>query len=596
MQRSHFRYFLFVAAFAAICLQAAVAAKDDSAKVTSGKDTIEAATDSMGYATDSLFQERFLDAMRMREAGKTDSAMMLIDSCLQINPRSAVAHFLRAENYSDNGNDTLALRDYETAASLEPANDTYQERVAQTYTGTGEYAKATEAYERLYANHHDRDDVLAILIQLYRQQREYDKMLDAIGKLEQVDGESDQLSLMRMNAFELKGDEKGAYTTLKKLSDSHPNDPNFKLMLGNWLMQHKRQKEAYDIYQAVLKAEPGNAMAQSSMYDYYNSTGQDSLASQMMDKLLLGKETPGQTRMQFLRIAVQNNEKQGGDSAKIIDLIDKIQRIVPRDTVIAQMKVAYYSLKKMPRDTIDVALRQLLALQPDNAGARLQLIQDKWGSQDWKTISALSEPGMLYNPDEMAFYFFTGLSRYYLKDDDGALDALKRGTAEINDQSNPDIVADLYSIMGEIYHNKNMRQEAYAAYDSCLQYKPDNIGTLNNYAYFLSLDGTNLDKAEQMSAKAIAAEPKNATYLDTYAWVLYKLGRYADAKIYIDQTLQFSADSTADATLYIHAAEIYAKLGDYKSAADFCGQAIQHGGDAKALEKQIKAYRRKIGR
>lgn len=594
MKRPHFRYFLLVAVLASICFSVAVAAKDDSVKNASDGSCLKAAADSTGYVKDSIFQERFLDAMRMREAGKADSAMMLVDSCLQINPRSAVAHFLRAENYSDNGKDTLALRDYETAARLEPANDTYQERVAQTYIGTGEYAKATEAYERLYANHHDRDDVLAILIQLYRQQREYDKMLDAIDKLEQVDGESDQISLMRMNAYELKGDEKGAYTTLKGLSDSHPNDPNFKLMLGNWLMQHKRQKEAYGIYQTVLKAEPDNAMAQSSMYDYYNSTGQDSLASQMMDRLLLGKETPSQTRMQFLRIAVQNNEKQGGDSTKIIDLIDKIQRVVPRDTVVAQMKVAYYSLKKMPRDTVDVALRQLIALQPDNAGARLQLIQDEWSSQDWKTISALSEPGMLYNPDEMAFYFFTGLSRYYLKDDDGALDALKRGTAEINDQSNPDLVADLYSIMGEIYHNKNMRQEAYAAYDSCLQYKPDNIGTLNNYAYFLSLDGTSLDKAEQMSAKAIAAEPKNATYLDTYAWVLYKLGRYADAKIYIDQTLQFSTDSTTDATLYIHAAAIYASLGDYVSAVSFCQQAIDHGGDAKALEKQIKAYRRKI--
>lgn len=589
-----FIHFLFVASFATICFSVAVAANDDSVKGASNKGALEAAADSMGYERDSLFQERFLDAMRMREAGKTDSAMMLVDSCLRINPRSAVAHFLRAENYSDNDKDTLALRDYETAARLEPANDTYQERVAQTYIGTGEYAKATGAYERLYANHHDRDDVLAILIQLYRQQRDYDKMLDAVDKLEQVDGESDQISLMRMNAYDLKGDEKGAYTTLKKLSDSHPNDPNFKLMLGNWLMQHNRSKEAYDIYQAVLKTEPDNAMAQSSMYDYYNSTGQDSLASRMMDRLLLGKETPSQTRMQFLRIAVQNNEKQGGDSTKIIGLIDSIQRVVPRDTVVAQMKVAYYSLKKMPRDTIDVALRQLIALQPDNAGARLQLIQDKWGSQDWKAISALSEPGMLYNPDEMAFYFFTGLSRYYLKDDDGALDALKRGTAEINDQSNPDIVADLYSIMGEIYHNKDMRQEAYAAYDSCLQYKPDNIGTLNNYAYFLSLDGTNLDKAEQMSAKAIAAEPKNATYLDTYAWVLYKLGRYADAKIYIDQTLRFSTDSTTDATLYIHAAEIYAKLGDYASAVSFCQQAIKHGGDAKTLEKQIKAYRRKI--
>ncbi len=549
------------------------------------------AVPALSYEQDSIFAERFYNAMTQREKGNADSSMLYIDSCLQINPQSAVAYFLRADYYSDQNQDSLALKDLEKAASLEPSNDTYQERVAQLYINTGDYAKATAAYESLYANNRDRDDVLGVLIQLYRQQRDYDKMLDAISRLEQIDGESDQLAMMRMNAYELKGDEEGAYNTLKALADSHPNDPNFKLMLGNWLMQHNRKSEAYAIYQAVLKDDPDNAMAQSSMYDYYNAVGKDSLAKSMMDRLLLGKSTPSDTRMQFLRIAIQNNEKQGGDSSQIIKLFADVQRIVPRDTVLAQLKVAYYSFKKLPTDTIDSALRELLALQPDNAGARLQLIQDRWNAQKWEEISKLSEPGMLYNPREMAFYFFTGLSRYYLKDDDGALDALQRGTAEINDQSNPDIVADFYSIMGEIYRNKGMNKEAYAAFDSCLQAKPDNYGTLNNYAYFLSLDGVNLEKAEQMSAKTIAAEPKNSTYLDTYAWVLYKLGRYADAKIYIDQTLKFATDSTTDATLYEHAADIYAQLGDYSAAATFCDQAIAKGGDKKALEKKARIYR-----
>lgn len=582
------KQFLYILAVAAVFGFTAVEASYRSSSADS------AATDSAAYVRDSLFGEKFLTAMQLRQAGKADSALMYIDSCLTMNPNSAVAHFMRAEYYSDNNKDSLALQDFEAAAKLEPSNSTYQERVAQSYIGIGNYAKATEAFEKLFANHRDRDDVLGVLIQLYRQQRRYDRMLDAIEKLEQIDGESDQLSMMKMNAYELSGDEKGAYNTLKGVADSHPNDANFKLMLGNWLMQHKRTGEAYDIYQSVLKTEPDNAMAQSAMYDYYNATDQDSLAEDMMNRILLGKETPAQTRIQFLSNAIQHNEAVDGDSTVIINLIDRIQQIVPRDSMVAQVKAAYYTLKKLPTAKVDSALMQLLDLQPDNAGARVQLIQDKWSSQNWAEIAKLSEPGMLYNPNEMAFYFFTGLSRYYLKDDDGALDALKRGTSVINDQSNSDLVSDLYSIMGEIYQSKNQMGEAFAAFDSCLQYKPDNVPTLNNYAYFLSLEGKDLDKAERMSAKAIAAEPKNATYLDTYAWVLYRMGRYADAKIYIDQTLKFSTDSTSDGTLYVHAAEIYAALGDYRSAVGFCQQAVSHGGDAKAMERKIKEYRKKI--
>ncbi len=589
MKRNRGLHILVILMAATLCHVAAVS----SAQGSKNSKAEAVGADTLTYEQDSLFGERFLSALRQREKGNADSSMMLIDSCLSINPRSAVAHFMRADYFADKDSANLALRDLETAASLAPDNDTYQERLAQMCLGMGYFDKAIDTYEKLYQVHRDRDDVVAILVQLYSRQKEYDKMLDAINRLEEMDGENDQLSMMRMNAYEMKGDEKGAYNTLKKLADSHPNDPNFKLMLGNWLMQHKRQQEAYDIYSGVLKSEPDNAMAQSCLYDYYNGTGQDSLAKGMMDRLLLGKETPQETRVQFLRNAIQQNEKMGGDSADMVTLFRKVQAVVPRDTTVAQLKAAYYSLKKFPKDSIDNALAQLIGLQPDNAEARLQLIQDKWSSQDWKEIAALSEPGMLYNPDFLPFYFFTGLSRYYLKDDKGALDALRKGTAFINDQSNTAIASEIYAVMGEIYSANDMKKEAYAAYDSCLQYDPNNVGTLNNYAYFLSVDGIDLDKAEKMSAKVIASQPKNATYLDTYAWVLYKLGKYADAKIYIDQTLKFVSDSTKSNTLYEHAADIYAALGDYDSAASFCEKAVKLGGDAKALEKKIRLYRKK---
>lgn len=575
-------------AFAAVaCHVAAVSS------VLGSKDKAAVNADTLTYEQDSLFGERFLSALRQREKGNADSSMMLIDSCLRINPRSAVAHYMRADYFADKDSVDLAFSHLETAARLAPDNDTYQERLAQMSLGMGYFDKAIDTYERLYQAHRDRDDVVAILVRLYGRQKKYDKMLDAIRRLEEMDGQSDQLSLMRMNAYEMKGDAKGAYNTLKALADSHPNDPNFKLMLGNWLMQHKRMQEAYDIYSGVLKSEPDNAMAQSCLYDYYNGSGQDALAKDMMNRLLFGKETPQETRVQFLRNAIQQNESTGGDSTNVVELFRKVQAVVPRDTTVAQLKAAYYTLRKFPKDSIDNALAQLIQLQPDNADARVQLIQDKWASQDWKEIAALSEPGMLYNPDFLPFYFFTGLSRYYLKDDKGALDALRKGTAFINDQSNTAIVAEIYSIIGEIYSANDLKKEAYAAYDSCLQYDPGNIGTLNNYAYYLSVDGVDLDRAEKMSAKVIAAEPKNATYLDTYAWILYRLGRYADAKIYIDQTLKFVSDSTSSNTLYEHAADIYAALGDYGSAASFCEKAVKQGGDAKALEKKIRLYRKK---
>lgn len=549
--------------------------------------------DSLSYEASRRYNYFFLEAVRQQNAGHYDAAFDLINYCLQLNPNAAEAYFMRSGYYSELNLDSLDFADLVKAATLQPSNDTYQERLAEGYLNTGKYDKAIETYENLYSNNRSRSDVLGDLVQLYKQQKDYDGMLRTIRRIEQVEGESDQTAMMKMNVYELKGDEKNAYKTLKMLADTHPIDQNYTLMLGNWLMQHKGQKEAYKLYTEALNADPSNVYAQSAMYDYYRAMSQDSLANGMMNRILLGKNTPQKSRIQFLRQAIMDSEERKDDSTEVVKLIDRVQQVVPTDTLVAQMRVAYYSMKKFPKPDVNKALSELLELQPDNAGTRMQLIQNEWDSGNWKKIDSLSTPGMLYNPDEMAFYYFSGLSRWYERDNRGALDALLRGTRAITDKSNRETVGVIYSILGEIYHNMGNKAQSFAAYDSCLQWKPDDVVTLNNYAYYLGEEGVNLRKAEEMSAKAVKAEPKNATYLDTYAWVLYKQKRYAEAKIYIDMALKFTADSTNDATLREHAGDIYVGLKNYTSAVEFYKQALQQGGDIKMLNRKINLYRRR---
>ena len=583
------RYYLLLAiAVVAMGGQIVSAASKKKAK----KPVVFAVADTLSYNDSRRYNYFFLEAVRQQGAGHYAAAFDLLNHCLDINPKAAEAYFLRARYLSMLRKDSLALNDLEKAASLQPGNAIYQEKVAQFYIGMGNFDKATKAYEQLYANNRDRSDVLNVLVQLYQQQKDYGKMIEAINKMEELEGVDDQFEMAKMNVYEMMGNTRKAYLTLKRLADSHPNDKTFTVMLGNWLMQHKMRKAAYKLFAQTLKEEPDNTYAQSSMYDYYRSSGNDSLARQMMDRILLGKNTPADSRMQFLKQAIQENEQQGGDSMQIIHLLDRVRQVVPKDAQVAEMRAAYFQMKKMPTAVVDSALMQLLDIAPDNVWARFQLVQSKWATQDWKLVASLAEPGMLYNPDEMVFYYFTGLARFYQEDDKGALDAFQRGTAEINDKSNPDIVSDFYAIMGDIYHSQGEKEKSYAAYDSCLQWKPDHIATLNNYAYFLCTEGGNLKKAEEMSAKAVKAEPANATYLDTYAWILFCEERYAEAKFYMDATLKNDTDSAVSAAVLEHAGDIYMKVGEKEQALEFLQNAIEAGGDKDALTRKMNLYRK----
>ena len=539
-------------------------------------------------STDRRYQYFFIEAMRQQSMGNYASAFELLSHAKDIDGNKPEVYYYLAMYLAQMEKDSLALTSLEKAVSLAPKNETYQERLAQFYIGNGKFDKATEAYTRLCDEHSYRTDAMKILLQLYQQEKNYTKMLDVINRIEQVDGESEDLTLSKVRVYELMNKPEDAHKALKELADNHPYDINYQIMLGNWLLQNNKADEAYSIFTKALKEEANNPYAQSSLYDYYKQHGDSAKAADMMEKILVSTEQSIENKLQFVREAIKENEQHGGDSIKMLSLFNRMIAASPEETDIRELEVAYMKMKKFPTAAIDSTLTSLLNIAPDNASARFQLLQNKWSSDDWDSIIALSEPGTQYNPEEMVFYYFTGLAYYQKGEDDKALTFFQKGVAEINDKSSSDIVSDFYCIMGDILFKKGKATEAFAAYDSCLQWKPDNISCLNNYAYYLSLNNQNLKKAEEMSVKTIQAEPTSATYLDTYAWILFLEGRYEEAKMYIDQAISNDSTDESSADVYEHAGDIHAMASDIDKAVEYWKQAQKRGSESKILARKIK--------
>ena len=540
----------------------------------------------LSYNDEQRFKYFYLGAVDQQMKGNYAGAFDLLNHCQEINPDAAEVYFMRSAYHALLNNDSLSLADIQKAAELNPQNNVYLERLAGAYIGSGKYDEAIEAYEKLYANNHDRDDVLNVLIRLYGQQKDYDNMLQTINRLENLEGSSEEITLARMRVYSLKGDKQAELAELKDLSKKHPNDMNYRVMMGNWLLQNELPADALKEYEFVLAQEPDNLMAQMSMLDYYNAIGQDSLAAELQEKLVVSPSTPLNSKMTLMRGIVNSNEQQGGDSTEVLRIFRHILAQPQKTSDMWELQAAYMSLKQMPQDSIDNSLRGALEVAPDNAGVRLQLIQSKWKEQLFDDVISLCKPALEYNPDEMAFYYFLGLAYFQKDEKDKALHTFQLGVSQINSESNKEIVSDFYAIMGDILHEKGREQEAYVAYDSCLQWKDDNLGALNNYAYYLSEKGKDLQKAEKMSYRTIKAEPKNSTFLDTYAWILFMQERYEEANIYIEQAVQ--NDSTVSDVILEHAGDISAKLGNMKKAVEWWEKARDAGGNSKVLIRKIK--------
>jgi tetratricopeptide (TPR) repeat protein len=541
-----------------------------------------------------LYDYFFLEAMIQRQKGQNDAAFDLLNHCLEINPHAAEAYFFMAQYYSALKQAEKSLDYFQTAARLNPQNETYMETLAQVYIRQQNYQDAIAVIEKLYERHKDRENLLEMLFQLYQEVDDFQNAIAVLERIEMIDGKSERLSMAKSEVYTRMGNEEAAVEEMAALAKQYPNDLNYLAMYGESLMMNGETKQALEIYNRILKEEPNNNRVLMSLRTYYQSLEDYEMADSLTRRVLLGRSTSLEEKTYLIRQIIGTNEQAGGDSTEVLRMFHQMMSVDTTDVDIPMLCATYMDLKKMPSDSIKPVLNHILRLAPDNSVARLHLVGYAWAEDDKDRVIELCQTAREYNPDDMAFYYYQGIAYYQRDSLDQALSTFQNGVSVINEKSNADIVSDFYEVMGEILHKKGRVEEAFAAYDSCLQWKPDNIPCLNNYAYYLSLRNENLSKAETMSMKTLKAEPKNATYLDTFAWILFMQQRYAEAKIYIDQALQnvdtvaLNGDTISNAAIYEHAGDIYWYCKDPDKALVFWQDALKGDSENKVLIRKVK--------
>lgn len=545
----------------------------------------------MTYAQISSDAERydyfFLEAMTEREKGNASAAFELLRHCLEINPEASEAYYYLAHYYLGMKQNGKALEAFRKASELEPDNVSYLETLAQMYLQSQDLKAATETFEKLSKAEPEREDVLGMLVQLYSEdEKQYSKAIDILNRLEEIDGMNERISYAKADLYWKMDNGKAALAEMKKLADQYPYDLNYRNAYADMLLANDQDKKAFDIYRGILKEEPGNSKVLMSLRTYFLAKGNTAAADSTTIKILTESNANTDEKIYILRQEVMESENNGGDSIKVLSLFERTISAKDSDPGIGLLMASYMQLKNMPKEDINRVLEGVLNKAPDNASARLQLIADAWEKKDLDRVVNLCAAARQYNPDEMAFYYYQGVALAQQDKNAEAIEAFRNGIGVIKEDSSPDIVSDLYAILGDLLHQDGYKQEAFAAYDSCLQWKPENYSCLNNYAYFLCEDGGDLEKAEKMSYKAIKAEAKNATFLDTYAWILFKQERFAEAKIYIEQTLQCDSDSSA--VIIEHAGDIYAKCDNIDKAVELWKEALRKSPDNEILARKVR--------
>lgn len=555
-------------------------------KSTREKPAVALAQSSLTPEQQRKYDYFFLEAMRLKEKKDYASAFGLLQHCLDIHPNAASALYEVSQYYMFLRQVPQGQEALEKAVANAPDNYWYSQGLASLYQQQNELDKAVTLLEQMVVRFPAKQDPLFNLLDLYGRQEKYDEVISTLNRLEKRMGKNEQLSMEKFRIYLQMKDDKKAFQEIESLVQEYPMDMRYQVILGDVYLQNGKKQEAYDVYQKVLAAEPDNPMAIFSMASYYKQTGQEELYQQQLDTLLLNKKVTPDTKVGVMRQMIVENEQADKDSTQIIALFDRIMKQEQDDPQIPMLYAQYLLSKNMESESVPV-LEQVVDLDPTNKAARMMLIGAAVKKEDYKQIIKVCEPGIEATPDALEFYYYLAIAYNQAEKPDSVISICKRALEHTTADSKKETVSEFYSILGDMYHTQKQMKEAYAAYDSALVYNPSNIGALNNYAYYLSVERRDLDKAEEMSYKTVKAEPNNATYLDTYAWILFEKGNYAEARIYIDNAMKSEGGDKSD-VIVEHCGDIYYMTGDVDGALTYWKKALEMGSESKTLKQKIE--------
>lgn len=533
----------------------------------------------------------FLESIRYKAKKEYDTAFGLLQHCLAINPSAASALYEISQYYLflkmvPQGQEAL-----EQAVANAPDNYWYGQALASLYQQQSKQEEAIALLEDMTTRFPAKLEPLYGLLDLYNQKENYDKVISTLNRIEGKTGKNEQITMEKFRIYLQMKDNKKAFNEIESLVQEYPMDMRYQVILGDVYLENGKKEEAYDIYKKVLAAEPGNPMALFSLASYYEQTGQKELYEQQLDTLLLTPKVPTETKLEIMRqfiVRSQQADKADKDSLRIISLFDRMMQLDMDDAQIPMLYAQYLLAKEQQEKAIPV-LQQVVQIEPANKAARMMLLGEAVRKNDFAQVVKICEPGIEATPDALEFYFYLAIAYNQAERWDDVLEVSRKALTRITDESNKNVVSDFYAIIGDVYHTKEMTKEAYAAYDSALVYNPSNIGALNNYAYYLSVERRELDKAEEMSYKTVKAEPGNATYLDTYAWILFEKGNYAEARIYIDDAIKNTKPGEESSVVFEHCGDIYYMTGDVEGALQYWKKADEMGGsESKTLKRKIE--------
>ena len=551
-------------------------------------------TSEAGKKNDYALQSLFIDGTKAYLLGNNEEAVAKFNEVLKKDKNNAAAYYQLSRIAFENGNAAKALSFINSAINIDPKNEYYFMYQAEEKASLGDYEGAAKAYEtltKLYPRDYDNYFSLGYML---TKANKYREAIDAYNLLEQKTGVSEELTFQKQPLFIKLGKIDEGAKDIEKLVKAYPDEPRYIGLIGELYEANKQYDKAIEAYNRVFAVEPDNAEAMLALSEVYRKKGDEAKRLEYINKVFGNKNIDIDTKIYSFIPFVERLQKDSSTESrdavmKMADMIvaahpDNIKAVTVRaDALLNSNKKSEALAEYLKAISMDEA--------PGTVWVQIYLLDAEMEQYD--SLIAHTKLGISKNPKDVLGYFYNALGYQNKKEYSPAFNTLQKGFDVMKSNKpdaftyTPQLKLQMLISLGDVAFELKKYETSDSAYDAALEIDPNNATVLNNYAYYLSERNIKLEKAERMSKKSNLLVDNNSAFIDTYAWIMYKMKNYKEALEWMEQAMQIP-DSKERAELLTHYGDILYKVGRVDDAMQQWQKAIDKGGDKTLLQDKIK--------
>ena len=494
---------------------------------------------------------RLIDALALQESGRADEALQAYASLAHDVPNCGAAWYEMSRLLLQRGWTDSALACITRATAVDDSNLWYLRLQAQVQERSGDARGKVATWERIATLQPTVLENYYELSNAYLGADDLPGAIEALNRVERMIGVTEPVSLQKQRLWTAAGKADKAEKEIEALAEAMPGEKRYNAILAELNMGRKRYGKAKTYYDRVLAADPDDEYIHIQLAEYYKAVGKPAEADAEMALAFANPKLDCGTKVQLLASFYSNDEFYGSRSEATFRLLD----MAMADCKDSAAYALVYGDALMRQEKYAEAARWLeLALKQDSShyevweGLLICLAALEEREEEMVAVAARAERlfPMHTLPCYLQAMVATRHERYadaLVKLEKAAKWGFSKGYLE----------AESYALLAECNYRTGAYDKAWKCFDRYLTLHPDDWGMLNNYAYYLSEQHLELEKALEMSRRTIEAEPDNANSLDTYAWILHLLGRDREALPYMEKAVRIDGKSD---TLRRHLEEI----------------------------------------